>query len=100
MVRDAVVLRVLTRSAIMIFVGATVFFASDPLSRGLNALSASLYTNFPTLKRLSGSGNAGTELNYRALLVCFRICGGILLAGGIVLVLMVFLARFYSPRSQ
>jgi hypothetical protein len=70
--------------------GAVLFYWSKPMARGLNGWTVRCYERFPKLKVLPGSQHAGTELNYKAMYVCFRVCGAFALIAS-VLFLILFL---------
>lgn len=62
----------------VVLAGAGLFYWSKPIAARLNAWSVKPYERFPKLKMLPGSRNAGTELNYRTMFICFRLCGAFL----------------------
>jgi hypothetical protein len=66
------------------FFGAALMYCSKPMARGLNDFAVRCYERFPKLKKIPGFQNAGTELNYTAMYVCFRICGGFALIVSVV----------------
>jgi len=70
------------------FFGAVLLYRSKPMARGLNDFAVRCYERFPKLKVMPGSQNAGTELNYKAMYVCFRICGGFALIVSVVFLIL------------
>jgi hypothetical protein len=72
--------------------GAILFYWSKPMARGLSDFADRCYERFPKLKVLPGSQNAGTELNYKATYVCFRVCGAFLLISSVLLFSIFFLS--------
>lgn len=90
----------LAQQTIMVVLGGALLYWSKRLAHGLNAWSADQHKKFPILSKLPGSQNADSELNYRTTLFCFRICGALLLAAGVILTLAVFLVLHSRARMQ
>jgi hypothetical protein len=70
-------------SATFCFLGAFLFYQSKPWAHWFNALSVRLYQRFPRLKKMHRSRYAGTDLNYKVMFICFRICGAFIFVSGI-----------------
>ncbi|MDP9147859.1 MAG: hypothetical protein M3N22_09380 [Acidobacteriota bacterium] len=63
--------------------GGSLLRWAKPIAAALNKWSVKPYERFPKLKILPGSRLAGSELNYKASLICFRLCGAIMFISGL-----------------
>ena len=73
----------LAQFLLMAAMGAVFYHWAESLACRLNAWTADLYQKNPRLKHLPFSGNAGSERNYRSLLMSCHIGGALLLAAGV-----------------
>jgi hypothetical protein len=69
--------------------GAALCYWAKPIARALNSRIARIYESFPKLKALPGSENAGTDLNYKATYICFRVCGASVFLSSVYFALVV-----------
>ncbi|MGA9884369.1 MAG: hypothetical protein WBQ34_11685 [Candidatus Acidiferrales bacterium] len=84
----------LSQFAIMILVGGALLYWSRELALRTGAWDLNMYKKFPALKRLFRADKASTESCYKRTLICYRICGALLVAGGVSFSADVFFVLF------
>jgi hypothetical protein len=77
---DSLLLLEFMVDANVVLAGAALFYWSKPIAASIDAWTVKIYQRFPKLKLLPGSRNVGTERNYRAMFIWFRICGAFIFA--------------------
>jgi hypothetical protein len=74
--------------------GGALLYWSRELALRVRRWDLALYKAFPALKKLRVEGKATAESSYRKNVICFRISGAVLAAGGVSLSCGVFLVFF------